>query len=140
MLAVARAVLTFVSAISAYVFTFWMSGALLFSINGTSEALPFLLACVAGIAAGRYVWQHTASFKAGAASSVLYGAVATGGVAFAAGFFGPIIFTPDANQGPLLGLFITGPLGFLLGAIGGWIHWLVRGRRGGDARGIHPAR
>jgi hypothetical protein len=30
-----------------------------------------------------------------------------------------MIFTPDANQGPLLGLFITGPLGFLAGGVGG---------------------
>ncbi len=34
-----------------------------------------------------------------------------------AGFFGPILLNPDANQGPLLGLFITGPGG----AIGGLI-------------------
>lgn len=27
------------------------------------------------------------------------------------GFVGPLIFTPDANQGPLLGIFITGPIG-----------------------------
>lgn len=40
----------------------------------------------------------------------------TGGIAFALGFFGPIILTPDANQGPLLGIFITGPLGLLIGA------------------------
>lgn len=43
---------------------------------------------------------------------------------FAAGFFGPIILNPDANQGPLLGLFITGPGGaaggLLLGALFRW--------------------
>ena len=33
-----------------------------------------------------------------------------GAIGFSGGFFGPMIFTPDANQGPLLGLFITGPL------------------------------
>jgi hypothetical protein len=38
-----------------------------------------------------------------------------GGICFAVGFFGPIVWAPDANQGPLLGIFITGPLGFLLG-------------------------
>ena len=42
-----------------------------------------------------------------------------GAVGFCGGFFGPMIFTPEANQGPLLGLFITGPLGFVAGAIGG---------------------
>jgi hypothetical protein len=38
-------------------------------------------------------------------------------VAFAVGFFGPIAWAPDANQGPLLGIFITGPLGFVVGAL-----------------------
>jgi len=38
-----------------------------------------------------------------------------GGVGFACGFFEPIALNPDANQGPLLDLFITGPGGALLG-------------------------
>jgi hypothetical protein len=42
-------------------------------------------------------------------------ALLVGGIGFAAGFFGPMVFAPDANQGPLLGIFITGPLGFLGG-------------------------
>jgi len=40
---------------------------------------------------------------------------AVGGVSFALGFFGPMILVPDANQGPLLGIFYTGPLGLLGG-------------------------
>ena len=51
--------------------------------------------------------------------SACVGACLIGFAGFAAGFFGPIIFTPEANQGPLLGIFITGPLGAVLGAIGG---------------------
>jgi hypothetical protein len=35
---------------------------------------------------------------------------------FAAGFLGPIIFVPEANQGPLVGIFISGPAGVALGA------------------------
>ena len=35
--------------------------------------------------------------------------------------FGPIVFSPEANQGPLLGIFISGPGGALLGAILGLI-------------------
>lgn len=38
-----------------------------------------------------------------------------GGICFAAGFFGPMIFAPGANQGPLLGILITGPLGAIAG-------------------------
>ena len=41
--------------------------------------------------------------------------VAIGGVDFLCGFIGPIILNPASNQGPLLGIFITGPLGALLG-------------------------
>jgi hypothetical protein len=47
--------------------------------------------------------------------------IALGGVGFIAGFFGPIALNPEANQGPLVGILITGPGGllggFLLGAI-----------------------
>jgi len=49
-----------------------------------------------------------------------------GAIGFAAGFFGPIIFAPEANQGPLLGIFITGPIGFLIGLIYG----ILRASRG----------
>jgi hypothetical protein len=37
-----------------------------------------------------------------------------------------MIFTPGANQGPLLGLFITGPLGFVAGAVGGALFAVFR--------------
>jgi energy-converting hydrogenase Eha subunit B len=53
---------------------------------------------------------------------VLIGAAVAGSVSFAAGFFGPIVFMPDANQGPLLGIFITGPIGFVLGGVLGAIY------------------
>ena len=43
------------------------------------------------------------------------GAVALGGIGLFGGYFGPLLLTPEANQGPLLGIFITGPLGFVLG-------------------------
>lgn len=42
-----------------------------------------------------------------------------GAISFSIGFLGPMILAPGANQGPLLGIFITGPLGTLIGlAIG----------------------
>jgi hypothetical protein len=53
-------------------------------------------------------------------------ALSLGIVGFAAGFFGPIALNPDANQGPLLGIFVTGP-----GAL--------RARHSGDARTVPVA-
>jgi hypothetical protein len=62
--------------------------------------------------------------------TVLVWAALAGAVGFCGGFFGPIIFAPGANQGPLLGIFYTGPLGFLGGGIAGAVYWLWKqGRR-----------
>jgi len=40
-----------------------------------------------------------------------------GAVGFAAGFFGPMLFAPESNQGPLVGILISGPAGALLGLV-----------------------
>jgi hypothetical protein len=54
-------------------------------------------------------------------TSALQGGIVLGGIGLVAGFFGPLILAPQCNLGPLLGIFTTGPLGFVLGAIIGWI-------------------
>ena len=58
----------------------------------------------------------------------VYGFV-VGVVCFLVGFVGPIIFLPDSNQGPLLGIFITGPLGFIAGIVIGFIYSAIRSKR-----------
>jgi hypothetical protein len=40
-----------------------------------------------------------------------------GAAGFTAGFFGPIAFLPDANTGPMIGIFLTGPGGVVLGVV-----------------------
>jgi hypothetical protein len=54
-------------------------------------------------------------------ASIARWALILGIVGFLGGFVGPIVFTPGANQGPLLGIFITGPLGVVIGAIVGLV-------------------
>jgi hypothetical protein len=44
-----------------------------------------------------------------------------GVVGFVCGFIGPMVLAPDANQGPMLGIFITGPAGVILGAVLGLV-------------------
>jgi hypothetical protein len=46
------------------------------------------------------------------------GGALVGAVSFVLGFVGPLILQPHANLGPLLGIFVTGPLGFFIGALG----------------------
>ena len=48
-------------------------------------------------------------------------AILLGVVGFCAGFFGPMVLNPSANQGPLVGIFITGPGGAIVGGVLGAI-------------------
>jgi F0F1-type ATP synthase assembly protein I len=56
-------------------------------------------------------------------------ACVVGAVTFLAGFVGPLILWPDNNLGPLLGIFLTGPLGFVGGAVIGLCIGLAKERR-----------
>ncbi len=96
----------------------------LFEFHGFTFPIPLIVA----VAVARYVWVHADDMPKHLAGSILYGAVLFGGVGFTAGFFGPMIFAPAANQGPLLGIFITGPAGVLIGALAGLVYGLVRPR------------
>lgn len=48
-----------------------------------------------------------------------------GAVSFLVGFAGPILLRPDLPQRPLLGIFCTGPLGALAGAVLGAVLGLL---------------
>ncbi len=88
-----------------------------------SSAISFTIS----ILAAYLVWRATSRSGIAQLGAALIGALLGGGIGFLGGFFGPIYFAPDANQGPLLGIFITGPLGFLIGGLLGAAWW----RRGG---------
>ncbi|HXZ33194.1 MAG TPA: hypothetical protein VEH30_13020 [Terriglobales bacterium] len=77
----------------------------------------------------QYTWRHKSLAPQGLVSCIILSAVVMGGVGFSAGWFGPMIFDPG-SQGPVLGI-VTGPLGFLVGAIGGIFYWAWWGRKKG---------
>lgn len=59
----------------------------------------------------------------------LYGTIGACGLGFVGligGFFVPLLLNPDGNQGPPLGIFITGPIGFSLGGVIGLIVGVIR--------------
>jgi hypothetical protein len=56
------------------------------------------------------------------------GGMILGGAGLVAGFVGPILLAPDANQGPLLGIIVTGPLGFAVGTVAGLTIGMARHR------------
>jgi len=120
-----RIVLAAVAFVGAYFLTA-MPILVLFGFRGPVFGVPLIVAIVSG----GYVWTRADAFPNNLFASAFYGAVLLGGIGFAAGFFGPMLFAPGANQGPLLGIFITGPAGVLIGAIGGLVHGIKKsGRR-----------
>jgi len=57
-------------------------------------------------------------------ASVAKWAMIIGSIAFVGGFVGSI-FLSSSNLGPLLGIFVTGPVGVLAGALWGAVHWAI---------------
>ncbi|HZZ41306.1 MAG TPA: hypothetical protein VFE58_00075 [Tepidisphaeraceae bacterium] len=119
-----RLLISFIAFVATYYFVYWLPCSLPPLNTHRSTAFFISLACAA--AAGWFIWSHTRSLSKGLIASIAYGAILLGSIGFVAGFFGPIILTPDSNQGPLIGIFITGPAGALIGAIAGLIVWLIR--------------
>jgi hypothetical protein len=93
------------------------------------RGLTFLIPLVAAVAVSIYIWVRADDIPGYIAGFIFYGTVLFGGIGFAVGFFGPMIFLPEANQGPLLGIFITGPAGVLIGAISGLVYGHIKARR-----------
>jgi len=111
-----------------YYFIYWLPFSLI--PLGGQRWIANVVSLLCAVGAGWYAWNRLGEAEPGLVSSTMQGAMVLGAIGFCGGFFGPMIFAPEANQGPLLGLFITGPLGFVLGGIGGAVYWLAKGRKG----------
>jgi hypothetical protein len=110
-------------AVLAFFGTFFIVWMLLLVIPlGGHVWIGSLVALAASVHVSRQVWNGTAEGSTSVAVMAGLGAVILGGLGFVGGFFGPMIFAPEANQGPMLGLFITGPAGVVIGAIAGAVY------------------
>lgn len=69
-----------------------------------------------------FAWNLVSGKRTGIFVAVTGGALILGGVFFAVGFLGPMIFAKDTSQGAMIGIFIAAPLGLILGAIGGYVY------------------
>ena len=126
--------LTFLTFVAVFYFSFWILGALLsipFAVETAnwifivSGLLSFFLAAYIAF----LVWKRnskSAKHKESQGAYILTASLGLGVFGFILGFFGPLLLSPDSNQGPLLGILITGPGGIALGAIGGSILWEIK--------------
>ena len=129
MTAIFRVVISAIVIVGTFYFFYWTALAFIPIPVGVAAVLSY----AGAMAAGWYAWTRTTSVNSSLSRSVGYWAIVVGAIGFIGGFFGPMVFAPGANQGPLLGILITGPAGVLIGALGGLVHWLVQRKRSGSS-------
>lgn len=125
---VIRIIVTMFVFVASFFFIYWLPFSL---IPGAREiaTLPEVVSLILAIAIGVFVWKKTSTTIDSLASHILVGGIIVGAIGFISGFFGPIIFNWGGNQGPLFGIFFTGPLGFMIGLISGAIYWKIKRRK-----------
>ena len=106
-----RLALAALAGLAAFIIGYWLPGAFL------PTGLEWLAGAGMALLAGGAVWAGSGSRRPWLRGAVR-GAAWGGIIGFAGGFFGPMLLG-GGNQGPMLGLFITGPGGVVLGALCG---------------------
>jgi hypothetical protein len=94
-----------------------------------NRRMTFVVSFLIAVIVSSGIWMILVYFSARTISKILRIALITGVLSFLLGFIGPMILSPGANQGPLLGMFITGPLGFIAGLVAGIVYWVVKKQR-----------
>lgn len=120
-----RIILTFFAVAASFYLILYLP---VFLIPGLhlNKLIHVFLALLIASGIGVFLWKKSGRISESLATYIFKGGIIVGAIGFVLGFIGPIIIDPSANQGPLLGIFITGPIGFLIGLIGGGIYWRIK--------------
>ena len=114
-----------VATFAAFYYVYWVPCAMILEmIHGRFQwmwIIRLLGSLVGAAGVAQYAWRHKSMAPRGLVSCMILGGVVGVGVGFSAGWFGPMIAGPG-SQGPLIAI-VTGPLGFLIGTIGGGLYW-----------------
>jgi hypothetical protein len=131
---VTRSFIAALAAFAAFWYVYWVPIAITLDIaHGRFHGMwiiRVLESIGAAVVAAAYTWRHKSLAPQGPISCIFLGAIIAGGLGFSAGWFGPMFFNPG-SQGPVIGI-ITGPLGFLVGSVGG-AYWALWGRNNSRA-------
>ena len=90
----------------------WLNGSLIFWVP------PALLLITLAALCWWFALRGGRAESRAAIGATWKGGVWVGVPSFALGFIGPVLIWPGGNLGPLLGILLTGPLGFVCGALG----------------------
>ncbi len=123
--------LLFVSALvfvaSFYALTYLFFGSY-FNTQG-QEMLGRVLGILSALGIAVFTFFKLKNQTSGVFTYALLGGIIFGSIGFVLGFFAPILLNPVANQLPLLGIFVGGPIGFLVGLYVGRRYWKLMKKR-----------
>ena len=118
-----RILFSIIGSLTCYLFIYFPLSLIMLSFEkDTLQIIAFVIAALIGW----FLWLITKNISRKFVIQLIITPVITGGIGYVIGFIGPIIFQPENNLGPLLGLFITGPLSFVFGLVGGGIFWRLK--------------
>ncbi len=121
----ARVFLVVAVAPPVYAIVYWLCTTVfsLYNLIWVPNIISFLVAAEAGW----IVWSRSVSLQmlGGRSRAVMLGAIVAGGLGFAGGFYGPLIYLPDSLQAPVVGALAVGSAGLILGGVCGLLCWRI---------------
>ena len=95
----------------------------LLGISHSNKLIRSVLSISTVIIVGIVIWKLTANLSKERSNFVVIGGLIGALAGFLIGVVGPTLLHPrDSGQGPLLGMFFTIPLGFVLGLLVGFFY------------------
>jgi hypothetical protein len=94
--------------------------------------IPIIVSLLSAIGIGILIWKKLGNVSNSLAIHIIIWGIIFGAIGFILGFMGPIILNWGGKLGPMLGIFITGPIGFLVGLIGGGIYQYIKKKKISD--------
>ena len=88
-----------------------------------SNSLQMSISLIIAVLVAIVSWRKISNISNTLPGCVIAGGITIGIIGFILGFFGPMLLTTGSNQGPLLGIFFTGPGGLLPGLVVGGLYW-----------------
>jgi hypothetical protein len=110
----------------AYLIVYWN---VFQNMHNTNNGAAMVYSLLTSLVVATLLWKILAVFLTLSLLILLQGEWSWDCSVFSLGFFGPLLLSPSSNQGPLLAIFLTGPLGVVGGFFVGGYYWKRRGNR-----------
>jgi hypothetical protein len=115
-----------VVAFLATAFTLFMLTTLISIFSTLTDTVSLMATLPLGALVTWWCWRATEGKTLGVVGWMVVTSLIIGAMSFSITLGAVLVFIPEANQGPMLALFIAAPGGVIVGAIVGFVIWLKK--------------